>query len=391
MSNIQLRNVSEAENILYTIDREKLPFSPTYTKHPLVGTETRSVPFTANFGETTTVKIPMGAHFITDITLRIELPALTPSSGSVVSWTNAIGFALIQSVQLTCEDVVIDTINSYTLDFEDEFDKEGTGALAGKEDIFNSMNERIEPRTIYIPLKFWFTRRLDQALPVGCIDDKLHLVIRLRKLDGLVLYDGDDLPNVHGTLGATAMVKYHWVDDVLFRSFKRRKLNYVIQKRQFASYKIPSTTEQTLSLDLEGPIRKLRWAFVDDASLENNDYFNYNVRTQGSIDPSSSPASVAFMDSATLRTAGNEVLTGDEIFFRKLSTARPNTSTRSIYSIDFDVKYVPSTLNFSRADDCVLDIKYRDNSPSHRVMLVAYSYGFLSIEDGCITTFSESC
>lgn len=384
MSHIQLQAIGEPEQALYTFDKEKLPFTPTHNREPLLGSETRRVAFNAKFGEESVVRIPLGAHFLSDLNLRLELPALSITSGTVASWTNAIGHALIHSVQFVCAGCVLDTINSYTLDFEDEFSNEDLGSIAGKMTDFNVTTDKLESQVIYVPLRFWFTRRLCDALPVGCIDDDIELHIRLRKFENVVVYDGETPPQAHGTIGAEVLAKYYWIDDILFGTFRRKKLHYIIEQHQFASYKVDRTNSQTISLDLSNPVRKFRWCFVDLASIENNDYFNYGVRTTGSTSPLSANPNEPFMDKATLIIDGKEILEGDETYFRKLSVSQPNPSLKLIYSIDFDAKSLPSTLNFSRTDDAVLNVQYLSNRPSHRIMLVAYSYNFMVIHRGCV-------
>jgi hypothetical protein len=140
----------------------------------------------AKFGGSAKYNFPRNGDLCWQVYAKITLPAIVAiKDGRVlrdeeaVSWTNAIGQALISSASLAIGNTVVDTLtDNYLYVWEQLSAKPGKrlGEMIGK---FDSVEERQQfakrSHDLYVPLPFSFTRDTGLALPIVAL--QFHPVV----------------------------------------------------------------------------------------------------------------------------------------------------------------------------------------------------------------------
>jgi len=179
----EMASTGEAEKILTaeTVEESDLTFwrfvhSKT-TPFALEPVDFDATASQAKFGGSAKYNFPRNGDLCWHVYAKIVIPALVAiKDGSVlrdeqaVSWTNAIGQALISSASLAIGNTVVDTLtDNYLYVWEELSGKPGKrlGEMIGK---FDTLEERQafakRSHDLYVPLPFSFTRDTGLALPI---------------------------------------------------------------------------------------------------------------------------------------------------------------------------------------------------------------------------------
>ena len=126
------------------------------------------------------------------------------------------------------------------------------------------------------------------------------------------------------------------------------------------------------------------WVFIEDLSIDNNDWFNFSKRNPTPFTKISS-----LMKNCTFTVDGKEYEERkDEIVYRSVNSKRyhTNVTDKHIYTISFCDKpeeWQPSgTLNFSRIDEAVIHGDMRSGTPSNKLFIFGVNYNWLTIKNG---------
>jgi hypothetical protein len=163
------------------------------------------------FGTPTTVDLIRKGHFISRLFLVATLPdisavqiaAAAAAAPAAVkpqfSYTNGIGHALIQNVEMTISGTVVERLNSRLLEALDEYNTPlekvpAVDRLIGRLDAdFSPVTGpgAVAPLTVRVPLPFWFTRGDSGcALPIDAMgSDLVQLRFNFRAFNGLFYTD----------------------------------------------------------------------------------------------------------------------------------------------------------------------------------------------------------
>ena len=188
----EMASTGEAEKILTaeTVEESDLTFwrfvhSKT-TPFALEPVDFDATASQAKFGGSAKYNFPRNGDLCWHVYAKIALPAIVGvTSGKVVrgadavSWTNAIGQALITSASLAIGNTVVDTLtDNYLYVWEELSGKPGKrlGEMVGK---FDTLAERQafakRSHDLYVPLPFSFTRDTGLALPIVAL--QFHPVV----------------------------------------------------------------------------------------------------------------------------------------------------------------------------------------------------------------------
>jgi hypothetical protein len=144
--------------------------------------------------------------YIRDCWLRVELPQVQVEPGFQARWTRNIGHNLIETAELMYNDLVVNKLTSYHLDFLQQFCG-NPGKTDGYMHMIGNRPELVNPYEIHpdisatnpialpravlnIPLPFYFTRDpSDAILQAACPFNDIKVQIKFRNWRNLLLID----------------------------------------------------------------------------------------------------------------------------------------------------------------------------------------------------------
>ena len=168
------------------------------------------------FGKKVSLTVPRIAELVNGVTLVVQMPDIamaqvaaqaaataagTPFLGPRYGWTNSLGHALIQTIELEIGGAIVETMDGRLLEVLDEL-YEPLDTLPAK----NAMIKRApsgfgpttwvgtatDPITVYVPIPFWFSRpgRYSHALPLDAINaEKVRIHVTFRTVEQLYYTD----------------------------------------------------------------------------------------------------------------------------------------------------------------------------------------------------------
>ena len=161
---------------------------------------------TGDFDQELQAMFSRAGDYIRDVWLRVELPAIETSPRFQARWTKNIGHNLIEEAYLQFNDLTVNKLTSYHMDFLHGFmcsasKRTGYDAMIGNVarlvnpyatvETYDAESPIALPRTaLNIPLPFWFTRDpSDAILQAACPFNDVKLMIRLRPWQELLIID----------------------------------------------------------------------------------------------------------------------------------------------------------------------------------------------------------
>jgi hypothetical protein len=175
----------------------------------------------ASFGKKVSLTVPRAGELINGVMLVVQMPdiytaqqAAQAAAGSMFlgprfGWTNSLGHALIQQVELEIGGAIVDTFDSRLLEVLDEL-YEPLETLAAKNRMIarapngfgpTTWGNTATPLTVYVPIPFWFSRpgRFSHALPIDALNaEKVRIHVTLRPLEQLYYTDARMDPRTVG-------------------------------------------------------------------------------------------------------------------------------------------------------------------------------------------------
>jgi hypothetical protein len=173
------------------------------------------------FGQRVTVTVPRLGELLGGVMIAVTMPdimvhqaaakaaALAAGKtflGPHYGWTNALGHALLQKVELEIGGVVVSTLDSRLLEVLDEL-YEPVETLKAKNRMICRAANGFGPTTwqgattVYVPLPFWFSKPgvLSHALPIDALNvDRVRIHITFRPVEQLYYTDARMSPNTVG-------------------------------------------------------------------------------------------------------------------------------------------------------------------------------------------------
>ncbi len=165
------------------------------------------------FGQKVSITLPRIAELVNGVMLVVTMPdILTPQLhaqaaaeaagkaflGPRFGWTNSLGHALIQTVELQIGGAIVETLDGRLLEILDELYepvetlKAKNAMIARAAKGFSSTTWASTNQTVYIPLPFWFSKPgvLSHALPIDALaSDKVQIHVTFRPVTQLYYTD----------------------------------------------------------------------------------------------------------------------------------------------------------------------------------------------------------
>jgi len=171
----------------------------------------------AEFGQRVSLTIPPLAELVTGINIVVTMPdilttqlaAIRDSSGvsfdqpgrflgPTYGWTNSLGHALIQQIDLEIGGAIVETLTGQQLEILDEL-YETTDSSRAKDAMIKRAPNGFSPRTwlstnttVYVPIPFWFSRPgiYSHALPIDALRvDRVRIHVTFRPITELFYTD----------------------------------------------------------------------------------------------------------------------------------------------------------------------------------------------------------
>jgi hypothetical protein len=454
---IQLVTTTGNQDAYLSYEPEISFFKTVYRRHTNFSIETVEEIFynNANFGKIARCRLPKIGDLISNMSLYIELPSLNQQYDNLINksigkkhienieeefnqydeynnrvnncvctdclksrykqeviygWTNAIGHALIDCVQIEIGGKVIDRQYGEWLEIWTELtqplDKRaGYFEMVGKVDAtaFKATTNSSSMQ-LYVPLNFWFCRNIGLALPIMALQyHNVELAVRFREFNQCWVTNKKDAkwPKPE-PLNASVLIDYVYLDVEERRQFYEETHTYLFEQVQFnGECEFPAGTNQAnVDMYFNHPVKELVWVMQRKDVVghpdgvyrgsnypKGNDWFNYSIvgdRKCGIVKD--------FFDTATVQLNGWDRFDRRKAkYFRLLHPYYFHTRvpTNYIYNYSFALKpedHQPTgSMNFSRVDNTRLNIVLGDHKlldVDYKVRVYATNYNVLIITHG---------
>jgi hypothetical protein len=282
-------------------------FRMVYRRHTHFATESMAMYFdgTPNFGQRITCLIPRRGDLLGRITLDVTLPLVRDSSGNALSYTNAIGHALIQEISFEVGEQEIDRQTGEWMEIWTQLttpasQREALNQMIGRVEPYQTVNlvpgASSEGIRLLIPLQFYFCQNPGLYLPLIALQyAPIRINITLRPLQQLfwtpppipfptsgTLWQPSCSTQVDCTSQIATMLlwgEFVYLDTEERRRFVSTSHEYIIEQVQYTPpYSItPNQQTATIQVDFNHPIKEFIFMVQRDAlSTGRNEWFNYS-------------------------------------------------------------------------------------------------------------------
>ncbi len=165
------------------------------------------------FGRRVSLTVPRIAELVNGVMLVVQMPDIATAQraaqqaagaaflGPYYGWTNALGHALIERVELQIGGAIVETLDGRLLEVLDELYEPLDTLKAKNRMIARAANgfgpttwvgTAADPLTVHVPIPFWFSRpgRYSHALPIDAIyADKVQIHVTFRPVEDLYYTD----------------------------------------------------------------------------------------------------------------------------------------------------------------------------------------------------------
>lgn len=259
----------------------------------------------ADFGRKITCLLPRKGDLLGQLWLEIQLPALRDSTtGAPLSYTNAVGHALIQEISIDIGEQEIDkqtgewmemwsnlTVTADKVQSWNNMIGKTTGASQGNTP--SATVNQYGPLYLYVPLRFWFCKDPGLFLPLLALQyHPIRLNITLRPLQEMFVIDNPTSVVPCDTTAVQASIQnfqmygdYIHLDVEERRRFVTKAHEYLIEQVQYTNnISIDATGSQvTIPVEFNHPIRSFYWVIQRNAAVNAHQWFNYTNLANGEV------------------------------------------------------------------------------------------------------------
>lgn len=261
-----------AQDVYLTGNPQITFFKLVYRRHTNFAMEEQEISLNApNFGQNGTVVIPRSGDLITKVYFLVKIDKVLLSEGSKFGWVRRLGYALLDSVEITIGGSRIDRhfgtwLNIwYELAHHAGDGERGFAKMIGDVHEMTGYNCEDKPEyTLYIPLKFWFNRHVGLALPLIALQyHEVRLDYEFAKVDDLIVANEQFHRCDKKCLrikDAQLLVKYIYLDTEERRRFAQVGHEYLIEQLQYHEEVITGNSSR-LNLNFNHPTKEFVWVY----------------------------------------------------------------------------------------------------------------------------------
>ena len=306
-------------------------FKKVYKRHTNFGIEAiqQSLSSTPNFGSSTEINISKSGSLITDMHFEFTLPPAAGEGGIKIGkpstrirdagntlettlantgcvsnfkgyarWVNAVGFAIINEIQLKFGSTILDKHSGLWYDVWNELTDPNRKewSLVGKfnEDDSNrqTYSDTIKSR-YYVPLKFYFNKNPGLALPIFLLNEnELKINLSFKSQNSLLLYQKKTIADIvaiagETTVNARSMSGFKFYANYVFLEADEESR---IQNSLPSEYLVETldikdnlTTSDVSNLVFENPTKELIWVFRHNSRIAAGSTTNVPIFNNGEL------------------------------------------------------------------------------------------------------------
>lgn len=352
-----------------------------------------------NFGQKVTCKIERYGDLISKTWLQIKLPA---TGNDYVSWIKSIGNYMIKEVKLKMGGEVITKLSGEYIDiFYKYYYNIGhyNTYSSGVQNIQNYTNTSLtDDQVLLVPLPFWFTKDISQALPLISLQHTtIEVEVEFRPLIDL-LFSNSDKSNLSGLVNLNNLYidecllygEYIYLDSQERTAFAgKEEINYLIEQYQDEIYPVSGgEINKSYKIKFNHPVKELIWLYRSFYNENLNKWNNYNHINDNNFNSFVEP----LVNVSIMLNGQDRVDKRVAQFFRILVPLFSHNSSNSDlvyfynFALDCDSIQPSGTLNFSKIDDARINIEFSTKGSNGikdgSVKLMAINYNFLKIKKG---------
>jgi hypothetical protein len=350
-------------------------------------------------GQKISCKLQRVGDLIHQIYLKLDLPKLQELNGFdniYTSWVNAIGYMVIDMVEIQIGERVVDRqygqwMNIWSELTTDLSKKDALNNMVGRSEFFTPTTQN-GPLNLYVPLQFWFCNNIGSALPLIAIQ-KQDIIINFKLKSFCGLWTSNNIPAASEILppditfdNISLLVDYIFLDDEERRFFAQNKHFYLIEQLQIETRSIDTQRDENIvDLDFNHPVKELIWVVQGQNVKDNRQWTNYSDDLINLIQPEPKPP----IKDAIIRFEGVERFEiRKEDYFRRVLPWKHHTAVPRNYIYIYSFATTPEilqptgTANFSRLDRATLHIRTRDDIFESDITVYAINYNILRIISG---------
>ena len=344
-----------------------------------------------DFGKRVVCTIEKKGDLLNDVILEVELPALQED----VSWTNGIGYFIIDYVELQLGGEPIDRISGDLMDAWMEL----TTQIGTKNSLYNMIGKKITFNKnsqngivkMLIPLPFWFSRSIERSLPLISMQYiDVRIVVQFKSFDRCWYKLTTATPATIPVITKVDLICNFIYLDV----YERQKMasnpmfEYLIEQYQISPVFniLQNTLNYTARIHFNHPVKELIWMYRTNIATSSNDYYNYsNILNYNTPNELRSPP----FDNMQIKFNGNdrfEML--PYTFFTLFEPYKVHSCGTNqyihVYSFAINPEGVqPSgTCNFSKLDSVVMFLECTPSIQDGTLYIFATNYNILRIQSG---------
>ena len=395
---VQVAATGQQDEFL-TGDPEVTYFVKRFTRHTKFALETFEAQFAqpSDFGSFLTCVVPRFGQLIRGMYLKIVLPVL--SGPLAPGYTDSIGNALVEYVELVIGGKTIERINGeymqlYSQTFLGESQqaalkyligdtKNGLGGLgpASSDPIVTSSYYGPYPRTMIVPLPFYFNRSESLSIPLCALTkQEVEVRVKLRTLQDVTAFGTK--ATARGHLQVSLPIEYVFLGDDEVTRFQNSKIDYVITQLQVSQTDVDANADTVpIRLEFINPVKELFMFIQDKWVLTENDYFNFKNTVSGQ------DQLATFRLDFNGETIVSDVI-ADELYLSILQFMNCHTRVPEMYAYCYSFSidpenYLPTgQVNMSRILNKNLAVTLTPNTNPRNIRVYAKSYNILRFQNG---------
>jgi hypothetical protein len=405
-------------------------FKSVYRRHTNFSMESFDLSYegTGSFGQNINCKIERVGDLLSNLHVYVKLPAasatFTDSGTDAKNWVNAIGYALLEQIDLEIGGERVDRQYGLWLDIWNELDDVNNkewdlvGKVSNPKGVTNFEHDpdleynQTNATEYYIPLRFWFCGRPGLALPLIALQHQdINLKINIRAQNQCVVAAGTASSFTGSITEFKIYGDYIYLDVDERRKFASQSHEYLIEQLQKDNQSLEAGKDNEININFNHPCKDIVWVFQDSdrnvldttpapndytnvLSKSGNDWFNYNgsvnnTNIAGTINNTAIGNHTDPFSTANLKFNGvNRFSERPPSYFKKYQplTHYDNVPEKNIYCYSFAVKpceHQPSgTCNFSRLDNASLNLNTVPSATNGSVTLFTRNYNVLRVASG---------
>ena len=223
--------------------------------------------------------------------LHIELPQITSSTGNTddIGYINYIGYGMIDYIELYIGNTLIDRYTGEWLYIQSELvideSKKGYKKLVGGHDFNNtsaSKNNLSNPLIFVVPIPFWFSYDMAEAIPYVALQySDIDVKVKFKDFDNLYIRSNNNItPQGNYKIEKCKLsVEYIYLDTKERKMFAQSNHEYLIKQVQISENNniLPNQTDISIPINFNHPILEIIFVVINKNAYSSgvNNFYNF--------------------------------------------------------------------------------------------------------------------